>query len=33
MSTVVYNDLIFEISSPGRTAYSLPANDVDDYDL
>ena len=33
MSTVVYNDLIFEISSPGRTAYSLPTNDVDDYDL
>lgn len=29
----VYNDLIFEISKEGRKAYSLPENDVEDFDL
>lgn len=28
-----YNSLIFEISQPGRTAYSLPKNDVDTVEL
>lgn len=28
-----YNDLIFEISKPGRTAYSLPPCDVPDTDI
>lgn len=33
MSGFVYNDLIFEVSSTGRTAYSLPELDVEEYDL
>ena len=28
-----YNDLIFEVSRPGRVAYSLPKSDVDSVDL
>jgi len=33
MTVNVYNDLIFEISKKGRTAYSLPELDVEEYDL
>ena len=28
-----YNELIFEISQPGRTAFSLPESDVPSVDL
>ncbi len=28
-----YNSLIFEISSEGHTAYDLPTNDIEEYDL
>ena len=28
-----YNDLIFEISRPGRVGYSLPKSDVESIDL
>jgi len=28
-----YNELIFEISSEGHTAYDLPASEIEDYDL
>ncbi len=28
-----YNSLIFEISSEGHTAYDLPKNEIEDYDL
>ncbi|WP_085993580.1 aminomethyl-transferring glycine dehydrogenase subunit GcvPB [Oceanobacillus senegalensis] len=30
---VEYNDLIFEVSRPGRVGYSLPKNDVESVDL
>lgn len=33
MVATEYNDLIFEISKKGRTAYSLPKLDVEEYDL
>ena len=28
-----YNSLVFEISSEGHTAYDLPSNEIEDYDL
>ena len=28
-----YNDLIFEVSRPGRVGYSLPKSDVESVDL
>ena len=28
-----YDNLIFEVSTPGRTAYQLPACDVEEQDL